>query len=54
MNNVQLDDVKSTLARTMDPFTKKLMGASGDQIVSTMPNKMIEWIRSTSLYYASN
>ena len=38
----------------MDPFTRKLLGASGEKVVSTMPNKMIEWFRSSSLYYASN
>lgn len=46
-----LDEARKTISRTIDPFTKKLLKASGEKVVGTMPKSMVQWLRATSLYY---
>lgn len=45
------DEVRKMIAHTLDPISKKIMKTSGEKIVSTMPRQMIDWMRSTGLYY---
>jgi hypothetical protein len=46
-----MTNVRNLIADTIDPIAKKIMKTSGEKVVKTMPKEMIQWFRSTSLFY---
>ena len=48
------EEIKDHIADIIDPLTKKILGANGNEVTATFPHDMIEWIRMTSIVWIKN